>query len=123
MLMLLALLPMLTFMGHWPRITVDLPGDSEFVLSPGSQHGSESIAHTHTGDGASEDDGHHGEHCHSGVATCTDIPFTGGVTVLNLQEAVLSIGLSAAAFRASDLAGAALTSAAIDPDLQPPRDS
>lgn len=123
MLMLLALLPMLTFMGHWPRITVDLPGDSEFVLSPGSQHGSGSIAHTHTGGGADSDEGHHGEHCHSGVATCTDIPFTGGVTVLNLQETVLGLGLSSAAFRAAAWAGTILTPAAIDPDLRPPRSS
>jgi hypothetical protein len=87
-LVLLAIFPALTFLGHWPALSVDIPGTDLFLGWPGQ-------AHTHD-DGAPESPDHdadgHARHCHSGVATCSDVPFTGASGFALLQEAMAAIG-------------------------------
>jgi len=87
-LLLLAILPTLTFLGHWPGLSVGIPGTDLFLGVPGQ-------AQAHD-EGTSESPGHdadgHAQHCHSGVATCSDVPFTGASAFALLQEAVAAIG-------------------------------
>jgi hypothetical protein len=76
--LLFAILPTLTYMGHWPR-ELDLPGAhpslrlgaSADTHDPGHEDGDEGLAHQ--------------RHCHGSPSTCSDVPFTGtsGLAVLN----------------------------------------
>lgn len=82
--MLVALLPMVTFMGHWHA--------SELVESviPGA----DSHAGHHHGDTPGEPAGHdHSQHCHGRLATCSELPYTGSATVLVLGAALVALGL------------------------------
>lgn len=90
-ILLLSLLPMLTFFGHWPRIEMSIPHtDSVVVFWPGEADSGETEGgHTHTAQagGHSHADGHE-QHCHVDASSCSDIPYTGFSTVLMLQEVV-----------------------------------
>lgn len=78
-LLLLALLPMVTFMGHWPG-SFDIPGTSYYVGKPyTASHG-----HTH----AASDADDHSSHCHGDSASCSNVPAAAGVTFGLLGEAI-----------------------------------
>jgi len=81
--LVLALLPMLTFMGHWPA-TVSIPGTSLYVSIPLA--GAEPHA-THN-DGGGEGTHDHSQHCHGDSASCSDVPALAGVSFALLGEAV-----------------------------------
>lgn len=77
MALLFALLPMLTFMGHWPT-SVAVPGTNFYVTIP--------FAGAHTEGG---DEHNHNQHCHGDSAGCSDVRAAAGVGVALLHDAVV----------------------------------
>ncbi len=75
-LLAISLLPMLTFMGHWPE-AVPIPGTDEYLSIP--------FAGRPLGD-HHEEGGEHEQHCHGDAASCTDVPALAGVSVGLAQE-------------------------------------
>jgi len=117
--LLAALLPMLTFMGHWPA-SLPIPGTDLYVSVPFA--GAEQ-AHSHeagAGAGAGADEASHEQHCHAGAAGCSDIPAAAGVSfgLMNQPVAFVIGGLLL-------LMGVRWwqprASTTISPVLQPPR--
>lgn len=77
-----ALLPTLTFFGHWPA-ELPIPGTSYYLALPGAAPASP------------EDAGHdHSSHCHADAASCSDVPATAGVTFAILNDVVALLGVS-----------------------------
>lgn len=111
--LLAALLPMLTFMGHWPA-SLPIPGTDLYVSVPFA--GAEQ-AHSHE---AEADEASHEQHCHAGAASCSDIPAAAGVSfgLMNQPVAFVIGGLLL-------LMGVRWwqprASTTISPVLQPPR--
>ena len=109
--LLVALLPMLTFFGHW-ELRFDLPGTLYFFSWPtdsGAGRGDPGASHDHAG------------HCHGELASCTNSPATAAAPVALLGSEL-----------AIDAAGAPLLAALVDawqptavnnvaPDTPPPR--
>ncbi|MFN0094947.1 MAG: hypothetical protein ACKVVT_09230 [Dehalococcoidia bacterium] len=85
--LLFALLPMLTFVGHWPEMEVSLPGGAGVLRLPG-------------GEPPHSEEGDHARHCHAGVASCGDQPPTGSVPLAVLGAFVDGLPLSDAFARA-----------------------
>ena len=84
-LLLVAILPSLTFLGHF-GISVDIPGTNSYVvLVPGGGHDDAHEGTTHT----------HESHCHASVATCTDVPFAGASPFALLHNAIVFLGATA----------------------------
>ncbi len=82
LILALALLPTLTFFGHWPA-ELPIPGTSYYLALPGAAPASP------------EDDGHdHSSHCHADAASCSDVPATAGVTFAVLNDVVALLGVS-----------------------------
>lgn len=113
--LLAALLPMLTFMGHWPA-SLPIPGTDLYVSVPfagAEQH------HSHEAE-AEADEASHEQHCHAGAASCSDIPAAAGVSfgLMNQPVAFVIGGLLL-------LMGVRWwqprASTTISPVLQPPR--
>ncbi len=111
--MLLALVPMLSFMGHWPT-SVPIPGTELYLSVPlaGAEHHDDHSA-------ASEDE--HAQHCHGGAASCSDVPAAAGVSMAALAGGsgfvIVSnvlIALLAAAWRPRN-------TNSLTPGLRPPR--
>lgn len=108
-MLLVALLPTLTFIGHW-ELRLDIPGTGYFV-------GAEA-----TPEHADHDDGHdHSQHCHDSVASCSDVPATAGATVAMLQSELLSLHLGGMLHRAWQAESALPAGGSSLPELQPPR--
>ena len=111
--LLAALLPMLTFMGHWPA-SLPIPGTDQYVSVPFA--GAEQ-PHSHE---AGADEASHEQHCHAGAASCSDIPAAAGVSfgLMNQPVAFVIGGLLL-------LMGVRWwqprASTTISPVLQPPR--
>lgn len=103
-----ALLPSLTFFGHW-SLRVEIPGTGYYV-------GATPAADAHSSEGHD-----HSKHCHENMATCSDVPFAGGATVALLQDQVSVLHLLGMAYRAPVAEAAAIDAGARRPDLQPPR--
>ena len=105
----LALVPMLTFMGHWPRV-LPIPGTDSFVYVPlaGASH---------------EAEGHHdhSKHCHGDAASCTDAPAAAGVTNLLMHALVSLPGVTAVLFLGLLATVPAPAGSTIAPELRPPR--
>jgi hypothetical protein len=111
-LLLGSLLPMLTFMGHWPT-AIPIPGTDQYLSIPLAGHEEHQDGH---------EDGHsHAQHCHGNSASCSDVPAFAGVSFALMSEA-LTFG-AAAAF----LVAVALhwwrprQPNTLLPELQPPR--
>ncbi len=83
-----AMLPMLTYMGHWENPAGLLPAA---ILGEFAPHSHESAAHPHS-HGEQE---HHTQHCHGDVASCSDIPYAGSATVVFLAYAVDGLAMRA----------------------------
>jgi len=75
--MLAALLPALTYMGHWPA-EMPVPGTSYYIGLSRSLRADGDAAHEHA------------QHCHGDSASCSDVPAAGGAGV----AAVLAAGLA-----------------------------
>lgn len=79
-LLVLALLPTLTFFGHWPA-EISIPGTGYYLALPGAAPA------------PAGDDGHdHSSHCHADASSCSDVPATAGVTFAILNECVALFG-------------------------------
>lgn len=112
-LLLVAIFPMLSFMGHWPA-SVSIPGTNLYVSVPlagGEAHD------VHNPESAAE----HGKHCHGGAASCGDAPAGAGVTLAiaqrDLSFAVGAVGLIALAMWGWQ----PLRGMTIAPEPRPPR--
>ena len=112
MVLLLAMLPMLTFMGHWPA-SFDIPGTSYYVGMPftGAQ------GHSHEGG-----EGHdHSSHCHGDSASCSDVPAQAGVSFGLMTEAIALVVAAAVLFAVAKTARTILREYVLSPEPQPPR--
>ncbi len=112
-LLLVSLVPMLTFMGHWPS-TLPIPGTDSFISVPLAGSGS----HDEHSPGSGAE---HARHCHGGVASCGDAPAGAGVSLALVETpgtlAVAALGLIALAL-ASWRPRRSFT---VGPELRPPR--
>lgn len=85
--LLLAYLPSLLFIGHWP-LAVDIPGTDLYIGLPLTP-----AARSHAGPTTPEGEGHdHAQHCHADLGACSDVPFTGASPFALLSEAVAFLG-------------------------------
>ncbi len=79
-ILVLALLPTLTFFGHWPA-ELSIPGTGYYLALPGAAPASV------------EGDGHdHSRHCHADAASCSDVPAAAGVSFALLNESLALFG-------------------------------
>jgi hypothetical protein len=109
MLLLVAILPSFTFLGHW-GLQFDVPGTDDYVvLVPGASHEDQ------------HEVGQHENHCHLNAATCTDIPFTGASPFALLHASVAYLGATALLLAFALNAWRPSSGATVDPDLRPPR--
>ena len=112
-LLLIAILPSWTFLGHF-HVAIDIPFTNQYlVLVPAAPHDDSASANVQT----------HENHCHANASTCTDIPFTGASPFLLARQSVAYFG-AAAVFVAISLSWwrpTALNN--VGPDLQPPKHS
>jgi hypothetical protein len=111
--LLLALVPMLTFMGHWPA-SLPLPGTDLYVSVPlaGAEH------HAGHEDGSEAE---HAKHCHGASASCSDVPAAAGVSLAMLASGpafVIASALLIALVYAAWRPGVPL---AVSPGRRPPR--
>ncbi|MCK9518216.1 MAG: hypothetical protein M0R74_04170 [Dehalococcoidia bacterium] len=83
----LSLLPMLTFVGHW-TLDFPVPGTSVRIAVPLPPP---QDLHAHSAD----TDGHHQDHCHSDVASCSDLPLTQLASVALLHDALAFLAADA----------------------------
>ncbi|MGE0600899.1 MAG: hypothetical protein AB7J35_16730 [Dehalococcoidia bacterium] len=113
--LLVALFPMLTFMGHWPT-TLPIPHTNYYVSVPlaGAGHADE-----HTPEQAAE----HARHCHGGVASCGDAPAGAGVSLSLYQDPVAVATVSLALIAVWLAAWQPRRPVAISPELMPPKAS
>ena len=108
-MLLAALIPAISFMGHWP-LRVSIPG-TEYVV------GLPAASHLH-GDTGTED---HSRHCHTSVATCSDTRVVADSSVAMLEAIVLALILSGMAHLCRVAATSRAVSHATSPELRPPR--
>lgn len=97
-MLVVALLPMLTFFGHWPAIEAAIPGTSYVARVPltGPTYGSgQASTHIHTGEESAPHD--HSQHCHADVEGCSDTPVPGLSTVTMLQQELSYLGAATVA--------------------------
>jgi hypothetical protein len=110
-LLLIAILPSLTFLGHW-GLQFDIPGSRLYVvLMPAPPE--------HEHDPAEESK--HEQHCHANAASCTDVPFTGASPFALLQSSVEHLGAMALLIAFSVAVWRPGRSLTIGPELQPPQ--
>lgn len=111
------MLPTLTFLGHW-SLHVDVPGTNLYVLIvPGGDDQADVHAAGHP-----DDDGHsHERHCHAGVASCSDIPFTGASPFALLSDSLAYLGALGALTVLALSFWCPGATASVSPDLEPPR--
>ncbi len=108
-LLAFALLPMLTFAGHWePRI--DIPFTNYYWGIPAHTHAQPST-HEHNHEG----------HCHGDSASCASKPVTSGVGFGLLRDTLLLLGASAIAFGITATTWKPAHWANVRPELQPPQ--
>lgn len=69
----LALLPSLSFFGHWPN-EFAIPGTAYAIAIPGAAGGTD--AHDHA------------SHCHAEAASCSDAPAAAGVSFALMNESL-----------------------------------
>jgi len=115
--LLVAFLPTLTFLGHW-TLQIDIPGTNEYLLIvPGApEHNTDSHGDEHSSETETHD-----QHCHAGVATCSDIPLTGISAFALLNESIAYLGVAGALIALAAITWRPRALNSIDPDLQPPR--
>lgn len=110
-LLLIGILPSLTFMGHWPALHVDIPGTNLYLGLPDVGES----ARGHQG-GQS-----HENHCHESVASCSDQPITGISAFALLAESVALIGVAGALVAVAARWWQPRRPVSLLPELQPPR--
>lgn len=108
----LSMLPMVTFLGHWPA-DFEIPGTRYYVGMPFTG------SHGHTHEANDKDD--HSSHCHGDSASCSDVPAAAGVTFGLMNEAIALVASAAALFAVAKAARTALRENVLSPEPQPPR--
>lgn len=106
----IALVPMLTFMGHWPE-DVRIPGTQQYLTVPlaGRSTAESEGAHDHT------------KHCHGDSASCSDVPALAGAGFAVMNE-TLAVAITAALLWVVALRyWRPRASNSLLPELQPPR--
>jgi hypothetical protein len=112
LLLLVAILPSLTFFGHW-GLQFDIPATRWYVvLMP---------APPHEDHATSGEEAHHEQHCHANAASCTDVPFTGASPFALLRTSVAYLGAFALLIALAVVTWKPGGSVTIGPELQPPR--
>ncbi|MEP7216200.1 MAG: hypothetical protein ABI782_08090 [Anaerolineaceae bacterium] len=71
-LLVVAYLPAVTFLGHWP-LSIDIPGTDVYVGLPLT-----ASLHEHN----------HKDHCHADAGSCSDAPLTTSATVASLAQSL-----------------------------------
>lgn len=114
-LLVVSLLPMLTFFGHWePRI--DIPFTNYYWGLPDFAHeGNAGAAHEH------DHDHDHDGHCHGDSASCASKPVTSGIGFALLRDSLLLLGAAAIATRVAATWWKPAHWTSVRPELQPPR--
>lgn len=108
--LLVAYLPSLLFLGHWP-LQLDIPGTDFYVGLP------------KPGDSATHSDsGHdHARHCHEGASSCGDVPVISSATVALLHETLSIETDEASLFAPTSEWWAPHGSRTVAPEPPPPR--
>jgi hypothetical protein len=109
-LLLVALAPILTFMGHWPG-SLPIPGTDLFVTVPFAGQAADSEGGEHS----------HGQHCHGDSDGCSDAPVAANVGLALLSTPLSPAGASGIFVALMLLWWQPKSSTAIGPELQPPR--
>ncbi len=113
LVLLVALLPTLTFFGHWPAIQFTVPGTDLQIGLPGEGHddgaGESSSGHDHT------------RHCHADLTSCSDVPFTGASAFALLIDTVAFLSAAALWTLTSCRWWLPTVQATVRPELAPPR--
>lgn len=109
--LLLALMPMLTFMGHWPS-SLPIPGTGLYVTVP--------LAGPAPNAG-SEEHHDHSKHCHGEAASCADAPVAAGVGLALMNTLVSIPPATGLLFITVLVAALPLRSNTLAPEPRPPR--
>lgn len=109
-LLLLAMLPSWTLLGH-VHLEFAVPGTALHVGLPGG----------HDGGGHGPDGEDHERHCHAAVASCSEVPFTGASAFLLMAEAAALVGMAGVRVLSGARPGGPLHGVAVAPDSPPPR--
>lgn len=107
--MLVALLPSLTFLGHW-TLRLPIPGTDFYVGLPAP---AAADSHAAAGD--------HAGHCHSDSESCSNTPLAGASAIAVLSRAVTLLGASAALVALAALTWRPNRVLTLAPELRPPR--
>lgn len=109
LLLLLSLLPMVSFAGHWPT-HIDIPGTDFYLTLPFAGPVEESAG------------GHsHAEHCHEGAAGCSKTPSTAGVGFALMNESIMALGAGALLIAVAARTRRLGPDRGVLPELPPPR--
>lgn len=111
--LLAALLPSLSFAGHWTP-HVHIPGTDFYLGLPET-----SAAHSHFT--TPSKGGDHEAHCHTGAASCSDVPFTGVSAFAVLSQTVALLGATMALIALANFAWRPNRTLALVPEPKPPR--
>lgn len=107
-ILLLALAPSVTFLGHWPSLQFDIPGTDAYVQVPLT--------------GAHEQPGEdHERHCHGDSSGCSDSPGSLGVSLGLVQDAHGLFATDALLLRSYPAPNSPLTAAEFGVEPPPPR--
>ena len=111
--LLVAILPSLTFVGHW-SLNLDVPGtDLYLTLIAASHHDDELARH--------DDQQAHTNHCHANAASCTDVPFTGASPFASLHDSIAYMGAAALLVVLAFGTWRPSSTLTVGPELRPPR--
>ena len=115
LLLLVAILPALTFLGHWPALVFPVPGVEAVIAVPFFGHdGNSFAADSH----ANEQE--HEQHCHANASSCSDVPFTGASAFALMNTAVASLGRNAHSVQMFATSLNVPTENTLSPELRPP---
>lgn len=107
--LMLALLPMLTFFGHWPT-HIDIPGTGLYLTVPFAGP---------IQDDATEHD--HAQHCHGEASGCSKTPATAGVGFAIMNETIAALGAAALLVAVASRTRTLRAPRGVTPELPPPR--
>lgn len=119
-LLLVAIVPSLTFLGHWPELRVDIPGTNSYLVLPGGE-ADHASGHSHNDAGGPAEEHQHEQHCHANVASCSDIPFTGVSAFAMLAAAVAFLAISGQLVLVSPRIWQPERALQVDPSTPPPK--
>lgn len=108
--LLLSLLPMLTFVGHWPT-HLDIPGTNLYLTVPfaGPLEGEPGNGHSHD------------DHCHEDASGCSKTPTTAGAGFALMNETIAALGGAALLIAIAARTRRLRPDRGVLPELPPPR--